>query len=57
MTEPTKLSLEVPEDVTRGNGHTRQMGKFRLPFRKTITRCSREVVAAPSLEAFHNLAG
>lgn len=52
-----KLFLVVPEDITRGNGHTRQMGRFRLAIRKTFsTRCSREVMVTPSLEAFHNLA-
>jgi len=52
-----KLFMVVPEDVTRGSGHTWQMGRFGLSIRKAFsTRCCREVVEAPSLEAFHNLA-
>ena len=52
-----KLFMVVPEDVTRGSSCTRQMGRFRLSITKAFSaRCCRELVEAPSLEAFHNLA-
>lgn len=50
--------LVVSGNITRGNRHIWQVGRLRLVIRKAfLTRSSREVVAVPTLESFHSLAG